>query len=88
LCHLKGQRHEIIIAVLLNSADLILPPDISLTFLKSPFNILFMFTILMHGTQIVIEFHLSFQKMRKRHLIDSFSLLAEFFRKFVCPFYY
>ena len=42
----------------------------------------------MQGTQIAIEFHLSFQNLREHHLIDSFSLLAEFFRGFLWSFFY
>ena len=36
----------------------------------------------MQGTHLPFEPHLSFQKMQEHHLIDSFSLLAEFFRGF------
>ena len=36
----------------------------------------------MQGTHLAFEFHLSFQKLREYQLIDSFSLLAEFFRGF------
>ena len=63
-----------------NRPDLLLPPDISLNFFKCPFNILFIFKIIMQGAQIAFEFHLSFQKMRRVKLLDYFSLLAEFFR--------
>ena len=40
----------------------------------------------MQGTQIAFEFHLSFQKKQGHQLIGSFSLLAEFFRRFLWPF--
>ena len=42
----------------------------------------------MQGTHLAFEFHLSFQKLRAYQLIDSFSLLAEFFRGFFVLFFY
>ena len=48
-----------------NRSELVLLSDIGQQFLNCPFNILLMFKILMQGTQIVFEFHSSFQKMRE-----------------------
>ena len=73
--------------VWLNRPDLILPPDISLNFLKCPFDILFIFKILMQGTQIVFEFHMSFQKIQEYKLLNSFPLLDEFFCGFCVLFF-
>ena len=66
---------------------LVLPPDISQKNVKCPFNILFIFKILSQGTHLTFEFHLSFQKLREYQLIDSFSLLAEIFRRFFVLFF-
>jgi len=41
----------------------------------------------MEGTHLAFEPHLSFQKMQELHLIDFFSLLAEFFHGFFVLFF-
>ena len=69
----------------LNRPGLVLPPDISLNSFKCPFNIVYIFKTLLQGTHLAFEFHLSFQKLLEYLLIDSFSLLAEFFRGFFAP---
>jgi len=41
----------------------------------------------MQGTHLDFEFPFSFQKLRESQLIDSFSLLAEFFQGFCVLFF-
>ena len=60
-----------------------LPPDISLNFLKWPYNILFIFKIMM---KYIRKYLLKFIWVFKNRLIYSFSLLAELFRGFFVPF--
>jgi len=62
------------------------PSDESLNFFNCPFNILFIFEIFKHGTQMAFEFHLSLQNLREHQLVGSFFLLAKSICGFFIPF--